>query len=78
MAKRMFLKDQDRRRLFDISVDKDSLVRRYSLSLADRLEIELRRRDHNRLGVAIQLCLLRYPAECGGAEGTPPRAMDFC
>ncbi|MBX5297650.1 DUF4158 domain-containing protein [Rhizobium sp. NLR15a] len=49
MAKRKLLKDQDRRKLFDIPVDEDSFIRHYSLSLADRLEIELRRRNHNRL-----------------------------
>ena len=74
MAKRKLLKDQDRRKLFDIPVDEASLIRHYSLSLADRLEIELRRRDHNRLGLAIQLCLMRYPGRVLGAEETPPRA----
>lgn len=75
MAKRKLLKDQDRRKLFDIPVDEDSFIRHYSLSLADRLEIELRRRNHNRLGFAIQLCLMRYPGRVLGAEETPPRAM---
>ncbi|ANV25347.1 Tn3 family transposase [Rhizobium pusense] len=75
MAKRKLLKDQDRRKLVDIPVDEDSLIRHYSLSLADRLEIELRRRNHNRLGFAIQLCLMRYPGRVLGAEETPPRAM---
>jgi len=60
MAKRKLLKDQDRRKLFDVPIDEDSFIRHYSLSLADRLEIELRRRNHNRLGFAIQLCLMRY------------------
>ncbi len=75
MAKRKLLKDQDRRKLVDIPVDEDSLFRHYSLSPADRLEIELRRRNHNRLGFAIQLCLMRYPGRVLGAEEIPPRAM---
>jgi hypothetical protein len=75
MAKRKLLKDQDRRKLVDIPVDEDSLIRHYSLSLADRLEIELRRRNQNRLGFAIQLCLMRYPGRVLWAEETPPRAM---
>lgn len=75
MAKRKLLKEQDRRELFDIPVDEDSLIRHFSLSPADRLEIELRRRDHNLLGFAIQLCLMRYPGRVLGAEETPPRAM---
>ena len=61
MAKRTLLKGQDRHELFDIPTDDDSLVRHYSLSPADRLEIELRRRNHNQLGFAVQLCLMRYP-----------------
>ena len=75
MAKRKLLKDQVRRKLFDILLDEDSLIRHYSLSPAVCLEIELRRRDHNRLGFAIQLCLMRYPGRVLGAGETPPRAM---
>ncbi|WP_210217197.1 DUF4158 domain-containing protein, partial [Agrobacterium pusense] len=75
MPKRKLLKDQDRRKLVDIPADEESLIRHYSLSPADRLEIELRRRNHNRLGFAIQLCLMRYPGRVLGAEETPPRAM---
>jgi hypothetical protein len=75
MAKRKLLKEQDRRKLFDIPVDEDSLIRHYSLSPADRLQIELRRREHNRLGFAVQLCLMRHPGRVLGAEETPPRAM---
>lgn len=75
MAKRKLLKVHDRRKIFDIPADEESLIRHYSLSPADRLEIELRRRKHNRLGFAVQLCLMRYPGRVLGAEETPPRAM---
>ena len=75
MAKRKLLKVHDRRKIFDIPADEESLIRHYSLSPADRLEIELRRRNHNRLGFAVQLCLMRYPGRVLGAEETPPRAM---
>ena len=75
MAKRKLLKVHDRQKVFDIPADEDSLMRNYSLSPADRLEIELRRREHNRLGFAVQLCLMRYPGRVLGAEETPPRAM---
>lgn len=75
MAKRKLLKERDRRKLFDIPVDENSLIRHYSLSPADRLEIELRRRGHNRLGFAVQLCLMRYPGRVLGAEEIPPRPM---
>ena len=59
MARRKILKAQDRRELFDIPADEDSLIRHYSLSAADRLEIDLRRREHNKLGFAVQLCVMR-------------------
>ncbi|MEQ8933969.1 MAG: DUF4158 domain-containing protein [Nitratireductor sp.] len=49
----------------DIPIDEDSLIRQYSLLPADLLEIKLRRREHNQLGIAIQPCLMRYP-------GRPP------
>ena len=42
---------------------------------AHDLEIELRRRGHNRFGFAVQLCLMRHPGRVQAAEETSPRAM---
>lgn len=75
MAKRKLIKAQDRQALFDIPTDEDSLIRHYSLSPADRLEIEVRRREHNRIGFAVQLCLMRYPGRALMANEMPPKAM---
>lgn len=75
MAKRTLLKVQDRQELFDIPADEDSLIRHYSLSPADRLEIELRRRKHNQIGFAVQLCLMRHPGRPLMPNETPPGAM---
>ncbi|MFN3845206.1 MAG: Tn3 family transposase [Paracoccaceae bacterium] len=75
MARRTLLKAQDRQALFDIPADEDSLIRHYSLSPADRLEIELRRRKHNQLGFAVQLCLMRYPGRALLPNEIPPSAM---
>ena len=75
MGKRRLLKVQDRQRLFDIPTDEDGLIRHCSLSSADRLEIGLRRREHNQLGFAVQLCLMRYPGRVLATDETPPRAM---
>lgn len=75
MGKRRLLKVQDRQRLFDIPTDEDGLIRHYSLSSADRLQIGLRRREHNQLGFAVQLCLMRYPGRVLATDETPPRAM---
>jgi TnpA family transposase len=75
MRRRKLLKDQDRQELFSVPTDEDSLIRHYSLSSDDRLEIDLRRREHNRLGFAVQLCLMRHPGRVLAAGETPPRAM---
>lgn len=72
MAKRRLLKGRDRQALFDIPTDEDSLIRHYSLSPTDRLEIEVRRREHNRIGFAVQLCLMRYPGRALMANEMPP------
>jgi TnpA family transposase len=47
----------------------------YSLSPADLLEIQIRRREHNQLGFAIQLSLMRYPGRPLLANEVPPKAM---
>lgn len=75
MGKRKLLKSQDRLKLIDVPADEDSLIRHYSLSSADRLEVGLPRREHIQLGFAIQLCLMRYPGRVLTADETPPRAM---
>jgi len=75
VARRKILKAQDRQELFDIPADEDSLIRHYSLSAADRLEIDLRRREHNKLGFAVQLCVMRHPGRVLSAGEIPPRAM---
>lgn len=75
MAKRKLLKAQDWQELFDIPADEDSLIRHYCLSPAERLEVVVRRREHNRLGFAVQLCLMRHPGRPLMANERPPRAM---
>jgi hypothetical protein len=78
MARRKLLKIQDRQELFGVPTDEESLIRHYTLSPADRLEIEVRRRKHNQFGFAVQLCLMRYPGRTLMANETPPRAMLHC
>lgn len=43
------------------NMSEEELGRYYSLSPFDLEVIKRRRRDHNRLGFAVQLCVLRYP-----------------
>ncbi|MGB3390945.1 MAG: DUF4158 domain-containing protein, partial [Pseudaminobacter sp.] len=75
MSRLKLLNDQDRQKLFSVPTDEENLIRHYSLSSADKLEIGLRRREHNQLGFAVQLCLMRYPGRVLAAGETPPRAM---
>lgn len=74
-GQRMLLKPQDRRSLFEIPTDENSLIRHYTLSSSDRFEIEIRPRAHNRLGSAVQLFLMRYPRRALLTNETLPRAI---
>lgn len=47
--------------LLALPTEEADLVRHYTLSAADLAIIARRRRAHNRLGFAVQLCALRYP-----------------
>jgi TnpA family transposase len=41
----------------------DELIRYYTFSESDLSVIRQRRGDANRLGIAVQLCLLRFPGQ---------------
>jgi TnpA family transposase len=47
--------------LYSLPENEDDLIRYYTLNESDLSLIRQRRGDGNRLGFAIQLCLLRYP-----------------
>lgn len=57
-----FLSDAERERLshFPAEISPDDLTSYFTLSAADRQHIELHYRPANRLGVALQLCALRF------------------
>ncbi|MBY0331559.1 MAG: Tn3 family transposase [Acetobacteraceae bacterium] len=58
--------------------DHASLVRYWTLGDEDLAVIGARRRDHNRLGFALQLCALRYPGRpLRPGEAVPPQALRF-
>ncbi|EJU0637217.1 Tn3 family transposase [Salmonella enterica] len=61
MGRRKLLKQEEWEKVFGIPGDEESLIRHYTLTPEDRQEIETRRRSHNQLGYAVQLCLMRYP-----------------
>ena len=59
--RRNSLTDDERHRLFDIPSDRSVLIQHYTL-LPEEIELlERKRGARNRLGLALQLCLLWYP-----------------
>ncbi len=75
MERRKLLTPEERQALLGIPDDEESLIRHYTLSAQDRLQAEVRRRPHNQLGFAVQLCLMRYPGRTLGVDECPPAAM---
>lgn len=61
MPRRSILTARQRAALFDLPTDEVSILRHYTLADDDLEIIGTRRRPHNRLGFALQLCALRYP-----------------
>ena len=52
---------RQRSALFSLPQRETDLLRHYTLSDEDLLNIGARRRPRNKLGFALQLCALRYP-----------------
>ncbi|MFT6671218.1 MAG: TnpA family transposase [Afipia broomeae] len=63
MARRSLLTARTRQELFGIPEDPKQLTRFYTLSRNDHGLIRTRRRDENRLGLAIHIALLRHPGQ---------------
>lgn len=61
MPRRMILTDSERQNFLALPTDDETLIRYWSLDGDDRRLLETRRRDDTRLGLALQLCALRYP-----------------
>ena len=61
MARRDLLNDDERKLLFGVPEDHDSLVKLYTLSRTEGEQALTRRAASNRLGFAVQMALLRHP-----------------
>ncbi len=61
MPRRSVLTEAQHAELFALPESEPDLVRYWTLSSADLRVFTSRRRPHNRLGFALQLCALRYP-----------------
>ena len=76
MPTRELLSQARRSRLSALpEMDFRELARHYTLSEADLLAVGIRRGAANRLGFAVQLCLLRYPGRLLRAGEDVPRSI---
>lgn len=79
MPRRSIWSAAERESLLALPADEDELIRQYAFSESDLAMIRQRRGDTNRLGVAAQLSLLRFPGQGLSAEadvGPDPRKVD--
>ena len=78
MARRQRLSEIQIAELFDPPTEQRELVRYYTLSEADLAAIVRCRGDHNRLGLALMRCYLRYPGRAlQGGERPPANMIEF-
>ena len=72
------LTSRQRSALFSLPQREADLLRHYTLSDEDLQHIGARRRSRNKLGFALQLCVLRYPGRLlTPGEFVPPAVVDF-
>ena len=75
MSRRSILSAEQRTRLFGIPTDPAEIAKHYVISPEDLTLIGAKRRSGNRLGFAVQLCLLRHPGQGLGFGEQPPEPM---
>ena len=68
MPRRLILSATERGTLLALPESQDDLIRYYTFNDSDLSLIRQRRGDANRLGFAVQLCLLRYPGYALGTD----------
>ncbi|QHK18994.1 Tn3 family transposase [Pseudarthrobacter psychrotolerans] len=75
MPRRSILSAAERESLLALPDPEDEVIRQYTFSESDLAMIRQRRGAANRLGVAAQLCLLRFPGQGLSAETDVPAAL---
>jgi TnpA family transposase len=78
MPRRRVLTGAQLENLLALPATEDDLVRQWTLSGDDLAAVGRRRRNHNQLGFALQLCVLRYPGRLlRPGELIPESALRF-
>ena len=78
MSRRSLLSAEQRARLFDVPTTPAEMARHSVLSPEDLVLVRAKRRSMNRLGFALQLCLLRHPGQgLGPGQPQPAALLDF-
>lgn len=75
MPRRLILSTSDRALLLAVPDTGDELIRLYTFSEADLSLIGQRRGDANRLGLADQLALLRFPGQGLASDAEAPAGL---
>lgn len=75
MPRRLILSATERDTLLALPESQDDLIRYYTYNDSDLSLIRQRRGDANRLGFAVQLCLLRYPGYALGTDSELPEPV---
>ena len=75
MPRRSLLTSAERTALLAIPLTEDEMIRHYTFSEADLVVIRQHRGGHNRLGFAVQLCVLRYPGCALSPDAQAPEAL---
>ena len=75
MPHRTLLSPEQRKRLLDIPTEAAAVAKHYVLSAEDLALVRAKRRPNNRLGYAVQLCVLRHPGRPPEPSEVPPAAM---
>lgn len=75
MPRRRAITDAQLQALLALPTTEPDLIRHYTLGPADLAVIARRRRPHNRLGFAIQLCALRFPGRLLSPGEVVPRQV---
>ncbi len=75
MPRRLILSATERDTLLALPESLDDLIRYYTFNDSDLSLIRQRRGDANRLGFAVQLCLLRYPGYALGTDSELPEPV---